>query len=88
MFIEFFKKRLVKKPKKTYKCYLCGLDITTKHYYISTLADGDFLYYRTHIGCCEMAEQMCSDCIYSDDCQSSICECYDEKYNSLSKEEW
>lgn len=84
--MDFYNKRIVKKPRKTYRCELCLKDITGEHYYVSTAQDGVFYYGRQHIECEEIMSGYCSDCDYSSDCESSVEECFYERPRQESED--
>ena len=75
--MDFYRKRLVKKPRGKYKCHLCLQPIEGEHLYVSVKAD-DFWTDREHVECNKKAEQMCSSCDYSCGCTCSLSECFQE----------
>ena len=82
--MDFYREKLIKKPKKEYRCELCGKLITGEHMYVSARIE-DFFTYRAHTECYEKAQEMCSKCTDSGYCQSSNSECFSEKINMESK---
>lgn len=77
--MEFYRKRIVEKPRKEYMCALCLEPITGKHIYASGKSDMDFFASREHVGCNRFAEKMCSDCSDSSGCCVDISECFREE---------
>ena len=75
-----YKEITVKKGRKKHRCGLCHDYILTteSHIKIATVQDGDFHSWREHYKCKEIKEEMCGDCEYNSDCQSSLEECFDE----------
>lgn len=76
--MEFYNKRIVKKPRKSYVCELCGGKINDKHYYIATVQDGDFFADRCHITCHDKIQDVCNACEDSQDCQHTLIDCFNE----------
>lgn len=71
----FYNRKLVRKPRKERKCYLCGEVIKGEHWYISAKGD-DFWTGHAHIACEKAAEDMCARCLYRNDCCSDIEDCF------------
>ena len=73
--MDFFRKREIKKPQKSYQCELCCQKINGKHFYLSGKND-DFYTFRAHIECFDKMEKMCGACEFEYDCDMSVAECF------------
>lgn len=78
---------VVKRPRKPYRCELCGelmrgvhMRVTGFHY--------DFYSYRCCLGCLEIMNVMCSNCESRFDCIESVGECFTEYVAERSAGEW
>lgn len=71
------KERLVKKPRKTYRCETCGSDITGEHIYIAQVWEGDFHTRREHVEC--IAYRKAELCKYCHGCEGLTNECFTER---------
>ena len=76
--MEFYRERIIKKPRAEYKCDFCRKPITGAHTYVSGKGHYDFFVYRAHTECYEDAKGMCLGCSGYGDCDSDITECYSE----------
>ena len=76
--MSFYRETVVKKPRKTHWCALCGKGITGEHIYVAGLFEGDFYADRRHTDCHEKVVKMCDNCDPSC-CGGDIMACYEEK---------
>ena len=83
--IQFYRKKLVKKPTKQHRCYMCREDIQGEHYYVAIKGD-DFCTSREHVECNKKAEKMCSDCDDSCGCVMDVGECFRESMREAEDE--
>ncbi len=74
----FYHKITVKKPKKVYKCYLCGEDITGEHFKFFGKWKDCVQASRGHIKCHNEMDEYCSECGDRYDCQFDVNECFNE----------
>jgi hypothetical protein len=73
--MDMYRDRIVKKPRKKYRCETCGGEITGEHIYNSQVWDGDFHTSREHLECREYRNKnMCYDC----DCEGLTTDCFYE----------
>lgn len=72
--------RIIEKPRKDHICYACGSKISGRHIYNVSVIDGDFYYGRFHFQCDARINEMCGKCDYSNDCQTSLQDCFYETY--------
>jgi hypothetical protein len=77
--------RVVKKPRKNYRCYACGNPIVGAHIYNVSVIDGEFYYGRFHKECDFRCSSMCNSCAYSNDCIADLKTCFNEKYDRSNK---
>ena len=77
--------RIIKKPRKEYRCYACNGKITGEHLYNVSVIDGDFYYGRFHVACDARIDMMCGKCEYNDDCQANMQDCFYQEYIAKEK---
>jgi len=75
-----YKEILVKNPRNVYQCEYCCSVIEGEHIKIALVQDNDFHSFRVHPECLEGQRDMCNICEYRNDCQTSVSECFYEKY--------
>lgn len=72
-----YKERFVKNPLTNHVCDLCGSKISGQHVYVSTTTKfKGFTTMRLHEKCNAQLKEMCSGCIYKDQCFSDFKECF------------
>ena len=76
--MSFYKETIVKKPRKKYKCSLCGKEIAGEHFYVASSDDNDCWFEREHTACHEKAQEMCDKCGDQSWCDRVLRECFQE----------
>jgi hypothetical protein len=76
--MEMYHVTIVKKPRKKYRCYLCGKVIEGEHTKIAGVQDGDFFCDRRHSSCHEFVQNLCNACPDGLRCTGNIVECFNE----------
>lgn len=75
----FFRKTKVEKPRKQYRCNLCGQTILGSHTYVAMKSAGyDFFSMRVHDECQDRSEVICGKCGDSGYCDNDPAECFIE----------
>ena len=78
--MSFFNERIVKNPKKKYRCDVCQKPITGQHVYIAGMnVDNEFTTWRMHEDCKKEQFEACLECAEGDMCCASYWECYQER---------
>lgn len=77
----FSNERVIKAARKKHYCDWCGKMIPEGSSYISLsgVCEGDFCYLKYHPDCIKKHNKMCSECLYTNDCQTDYLTCKFEK---------
>ena len=80
--MSFYRQKTVYKPKKVYKCDMCGKPIEGHHFYTVYFDYNSqcVVSLREHDDCSLNREKMCGKCEHNNDCQNSVEQCYCETY--------
>lgn len=82
---DFYKKRIIKKPRKNHYCAWCDSVIIGEHIYVVGSGDGEFFYARYHKRCEDIMTGVCCDCPGPDfeaGCMGDPRACYDANQES------
>ena len=77
--MSFYRRSVVKNPRKVRKCDLCGKEINGECLYEVGKIDGYIISIYCHAECLELADRMCSECPFSFDCQEDRQYCFSEE---------
>lgn len=78
--------KIIKNPRKEYKCYLCEKTINSEHIYNTTFAYGSVSHNRFHKKCYQIMEHVCKNCPYPfGNCEEDPFQCFHKKLEKMKK---
>lgn len=87
--MSFYSERIVKNPKKKYRCDVCQKPITGQHVYIAGKnCDNDFCTSRMHEDCKKEQYAACKECTEGDCCTGSYWDCWKERLKESAYDYW